>query len=78
MVRSLELTKQVAINNEHKFNADVLQLYFDGKGGGVEDVLLNEEEQSAVITFTEPKGISVDLCMFVNLKLFLHTLGQKV
>ncbi|XP_011487521.1 poly [ADP-ribose] polymerase 14 isoform X2 [Oryzias latipes] len=57
MVRSLELTKQVAINNEHKFNADVLQLYFDGKGGGVEDVLLNEEEQSAVITFTEPKGV---------------------
>uniref|UniRef100_A0A3P9JSG3 Poly [ADP-ribose] polymerase n=1 Tax=Oryzias latipes TaxID=8090 RepID=A0A3P9JSG3_ORYLA len=57
IVRSLELTKQVVINNEHKFNADVLQLYFDGKGGGVEDVLLNEEEQSAVITFTEPKGV---------------------
>uniref|UniRef100_A0A8C7ZG84 Poly [ADP-ribose] polymerase n=1 Tax=Oryzias sinensis TaxID=183150 RepID=A0A8C7ZG84_9TELE len=57
MVRSLEMTKQVVINNENKFNADVLQLYFDGKGGGVEDVLLNEEEQSAVITFTEPKGV---------------------
>ncbi|KAF6730318.1 Poly [ADP-ribose] polymerase 14 [Oryzias melastigma] len=33
------------------------QLYFETKGGVVEDVLLNEEEKSAVITFTDPKGV---------------------
>ncbi|RVE58381.1 hypothetical protein OJAV_G00209100 [Oryzias javanicus] len=57
IVRSLEPTKQVVIDNEHQFNADVLQLYFETKGGDVEDVLLDEEDKSAVITFTDPKGV---------------------
>uniref|UniRef100_A0A3B3CK32 Poly [ADP-ribose] polymerase n=1 Tax=Oryzias melastigma TaxID=30732 RepID=A0A3B3CK32_ORYME len=77
IVRSLEPTKQVVVDNEHNFNADVLQLYFETKGRVVEDVLLNEEENSAVITFTDPKGISVDLCLNKEIKVyqFFESLG---
>lgn len=55
-VRPLEVTKQVLIDDIRNFSEEHLQLYFD-KEGDLEDVVLNEMEHSAVITFKDFQGI---------------------
>uniref|UniRef100_A0A3B5AGG8 Poly [ADP-ribose] polymerase n=1 Tax=Stegastes partitus TaxID=144197 RepID=A0A3B5AGG8_9TELE len=57
-VRPLELTQQVVVEDIGSFNEDMLRLYFEKKGGDVETVVLNEVEQSAVVTFKDPKAVS--------------------
>ncbi|KAF7215051.1 poly(ADP-ribose) polymerase family member 14-related sequence 1 isoform X3 [Nothobranchius furzeri] len=51
-VRPLEVTTRVLVEGLSNIDTDVLQLYFENKGGEVEDVKLTDAEQSAVITFT--------------------------
>ncbi|XP_015226855.1 PREDICTED: poly [ADP-ribose] polymerase 14-like isoform X1 [Cyprinodon variegatus] len=52
-IRPLETTKRVVVEGFSDCSEDMLHLYFESKGGDVEDVKLNEAEQSAVITFKE-------------------------
>ncbi|XP_071344165.1 poly(ADP-ribose) polymerase family member 14-related sequence 1 isoform X2 [Trachinotus anak] len=56
-VRPLEVTEQVAVEDLETFNEDLLQMYFEKEGGDVEDVMLNEVEQSAIITFKDHKAV---------------------
>lgn len=56
-VRPLEGTQQVVVENIRKYSEDVLGLYFDNVGGDVENITLNEEEQSAVITFKDLRAV---------------------
>ncbi|XP_041663634.1 poly(ADP-ribose) polymerase family member 14-related sequence 1 isoform X2 [Cheilinus undulatus] len=56
-VRPLELTRQVLVDDVKKISEDYLRLYFDNEGGDVEDFVLNEQEQSALITFSNPKAV---------------------
>lgn len=55
-VRPLEVTKQVLVDDTHRFEDDFLRLYFENAGGSVENVVLNKAEQSATITFEDHKG----------------------
>lgn len=56
-VKLLELTTKVKVENINpNVSSDHLQLLF-GKGGEeVEDAEINEEDQSAILTFQDPKG----------------------
>ncbi|KAM7380823.1 hypothetical protein PAMP_004095 [Pampus punctatissimus] len=60
-VRPLEVTAQVVIEDvktrNFDFEEDHLRLYFTSEGSDVENVTLNEAEQSAVITFKDPKAV---------------------
>ncbi|KAM7407781.1 hypothetical protein PAMA_003509 [Pampus argenteus] len=58
-VRPLEVTAQVVIEDmkTRNFDEDHLRLYFTSEGDDVENVALNEAEQSAVITFKDPKAV---------------------
>ncbi|XP_023278825.1 poly [ADP-ribose] polymerase 14-like [Seriola lalandi dorsalis] len=56
-VRPLEVTEKVAVEDVQNFNEDLLQMYFDKEGGDVENVLFNEAEQSAIITFQNHKAV---------------------
>ncbi|XP_061595022.1 protein mono-ADP-ribosyltransferase PARP14-like [Cololabis saira] len=56
-VRPLEVTKQVLVENIQNTNVDMLQLYFENEGGDVDDLNLNEAEQSAVITFEDCQAV---------------------
>ncbi|KAK1902579.1 Protein mono-ADP-ribosyltransferase PARP14 [Dissostichus eleginoides] len=56
-VRPLEVTKQVLVDDTHRFGDDFLRLYFENAGGNVENVVLNEAEQSATITFEDHKAV---------------------
>ncbi|KAM6978444.1 poly(ADP-ribose) polymerase family member 14-related sequence 1 [Tautogolabrus adspersus] len=56
-VRPLEVTKQALVDDVKSINEDFLRLYFENAGGEVENVELNEVEQSAIITFKEPKAL---------------------
>lgn len=56
-VRPLEVTEQVVVEDLQNFSEDVLHLYFDSAGGDVENVVLNEAEQSAIITFKDHKAV---------------------
>lgn len=58
-VRPLEVTKQVVVEDLPNVSEDLLQLYFEGEGLEVENVVLNEVEQSVIITFEDHKGITV-------------------
>ncbi|XP_030613963.1 protein mono-ADP-ribosyltransferase PARP14-like [Archocentrus centrarchus] len=49
-VRPLEVTNQVLV---HYNSEEYLHPYFENEGGDVEDVIVNEVEQSAVITFKD-------------------------
>ncbi len=60
-VRSLEATKKVLVEDLRNISEDHLHLYFDNAGGDVELVELNEEEQTAIITFQDHKGSAVML-----------------
>ncbi|XP_041856787.1 poly(ADP-ribose) polymerase family member 14-related sequence 1 isoform X2 [Melanotaenia boesemani] len=57
-IRPLEVTKQVIVDDIKNLCEDLLQLYFDKEGGDVEDVTLNEAEQTAVITFKDHQALS--------------------
>ncbi|XP_032422915.1 protein mono-ADP-ribosyltransferase PARP14-like isoform X3 [Xiphophorus hellerii] len=50
-VRPLETTKKIVVDGVADCSEDILCLYFEDQGGEVEDVQLNEAEQSAVVTF---------------------------
>ncbi|XP_033990535.1 poly(ADP-ribose) polymerase family member 14-related sequence 1 [Trematomus bernacchii] len=56
-VRPLEVTKQVLVDDTHRFGDDFLRLYFENAGGNVENVVLKEAEQSATITFEDHKAV---------------------
>nr|XP_020500425.1 protein mono-ADP-ribosyltransferase PARP14-like isoform X1 [Labrus bergylta] len=56
-VRSLEVTKQALVDDVKSNCEDYLRLYFEKAGGEVENVVVNEVEQSAFITFKEPKAL---------------------
>lgn len=58
-VQVLEVTKQVVAEDLGDSDEDLLRLYFDGKAGEVDNVALNEVEQSAIITFKDHKGNTV-------------------
>ncbi|XP_070693875.1 poly(ADP-ribose) polymerase family member 14-related sequence 1 [Pempheris klunzingeri] len=55
-IRPLEVTGQVAVEDIQNFGEDHLRLYFENAGGDVENVTLNEVEQSAIITFKDHKA----------------------
>ncbi|XP_073330301.1 poly(ADP-ribose) polymerase family member 14-related sequence 1 isoform X2 [Pagrus major] len=55
-VQALEVTKQVVVDDVGNLTEDLLCLYFD-KEGEVENVALNEVEQSAIITFKDHKAV---------------------
>lgn len=55
-VRPLEATEEVVAEDIHNFSEDIIRLYFENVGGDVENVVLNEAEQSAIITFKHRKG----------------------
>uniref|UniRef100_A0A3P9Q382 PAR14 n=1 Tax=Poecilia reticulata TaxID=8081 RepID=A0A3P9Q382_POERE len=55
-VRPLETTKKIVVEGVLDCSEDMLCLYFEDKGGDVEDVQLNEVEQSAVVTFKNHQG----------------------
>ncbi|KAM9709256.1 poly(ADP-ribose) polymerase family member 14-related sequence 1 [Menidia menidia] len=57
LIRPLEVTQQVVVEDIQDINADILQMYFDREGGDVEDCTLNDEEQSAVITFKDQRAV---------------------
>ncbi|XP_007552357.1 poly(ADP-ribose) polymerase family member 14-related sequence 1 isoform X1 [Poecilia formosa] len=56
-VRPLETTKKIVVEGVSNCSEDMLCLYFESKGGDVEDVQLNEAEQSAVIIFKNHKDV---------------------
>ncbi len=60
-MQPLEPTEQVVVEDIKNFNDDLLRLYFENAGGDVESVVLNEVEQSAIITFKDRKGSAVTL-----------------
>lgn len=60
-VRPLEMTKQILVDDIHNYNEEYLQLYFENEGEDVENIKLNEVEQSAVITFKDCRGNSLTL-----------------
>ncbi|XP_054908738.1 poly(ADP-ribose) polymerase family member 14-related sequence 1 isoform X2 [Poeciliopsis prolifica] len=56
-VRPLETTNKVVVEGLSDCSEDMLSLYFESKGGDVEDVQLNEAEQSAVIKFKNHQDV---------------------
>lgn len=58
-VRPLEVTNQVLAEDIKHLSEDILRLVFENAGGNVENIELNEVEQSAVITFKDHEGSSV-------------------
>ncbi|XP_034416748.1 poly(ADP-ribose) polymerase family member 14-related sequence 1 isoform X2 [Cyclopterus lumpus] len=52
-VRPLEVTEQVVVEDVQHFSDDLFRLYFENEGGDVESVVLNEKEQSVIITFED-------------------------
>ncbi|XP_076023922.1 poly(ADP-ribose) polymerase family member 14-related sequence 1 isoform X2 [Genypterus blacodes] len=56
-VRPLEVTAQATIESTQNVNEEALLLYFEIEGGEVENVRLNEEDQSTVITFKTPQAV---------------------
>lgn len=56
-IRPLEATKKVVVEGFSDCSEDMLCLYFESKGGDVEDLQLNEAEESAVITFKKHQAV---------------------
>ncbi|MEQ2175108.1 hypothetical protein GOODEAATRI_014819 [Goodea atripinnis] len=61
-IRPLETTVKVVVEGISDCSVDMLCLYFESKGGDVEDVQLNEAEQSAVITFKNHQALEAIRC----------------
>lgn len=55
-VRLLEVTEQLMAEDLQNINEDMLTLYLESAGGEVENIVFNEVEQSAIITFNDHKG----------------------
>lgn len=53
----LEVTKQIIVEDLQNISEEVLEMYFENSGCEVEGVVMNEVEQSAIITFKDHKGI---------------------
>lgn len=58
-MRPLEVTEQVLVEDIGDFSEELLRLFFENAGGDVENVDLNELEQSGIITFKDHKGRAV-------------------
>ncbi|XP_041806597.1 poly(ADP-ribose) polymerase family member 14-related sequence 1 isoform X2 [Chelmon rostratus] len=56
-VQPLEFTEQVLVEDLRNVSEDLLRLYFENAGGDVENVVLDEVEQSAIITFNDHKAV---------------------
>lgn len=56
-VQALEATDQVVVEDIQNINEEILCLYLEHEGGDVENVELNEAEQSAVITFKDAQAV---------------------
>nr|XP_033473820.1 poly(ADP-ribose) polymerase family member 14-related sequence 1 [Epinephelus lanceolatus] len=56
-VQLLEVTEQVVVEDIQNFSEDLLRLYFENAGGDVENVVLDEVEQSVIITFKDHKAV---------------------
>ncbi|XP_045909324.1 poly(ADP-ribose) polymerase family member 14-related sequence 1 [Micropterus dolomieu] len=56
-VRPLEVTEQVLVEDIGDFSEELLRLFFENAGGDVENVDLNELEQSGIITFKDHKAV---------------------
>lgn len=55
-VRLLEATRQVLVENAEDIDKDLLALYLENVGGEVESVVVDEVDQSDIITFKEHQG----------------------
>lgn len=56
-VKSLGVTTKVKVENiPSDLHPSYLELYFTNQGDAVEDVVISKEDQSAIITFQDPKG----------------------
>lgn len=60
-VQLLEVTHQVLVEGAENIRKELLELYFENEGGEVESVVLDEDDQSAIITFKEQKGMILRL-----------------
>lgn len=58
-VQLLEVTEQIVVEDLQNVSEDLLHLYFENAGGEVKNVVFNEVEQSAILTFKDHKGIIV-------------------
>ncbi|XP_038138809.1 protein mono-ADP-ribosyltransferase PARP14-like [Cyprinodon tularosa] len=67
-IRPLETTRRVVVEGVLNFSEDMLHLYFESKGGDIEDVKLNETEQSAVITFKDHQDVKKVMSMKHSIK----------
>lgn len=56
-VQLLEVTRQVLVEDMENISKDLLEMYFETVGGEVESVVVNELDQSAIITFKEQNGM---------------------
>lgn len=59
-VRPLEVTTKAILEDvPPNVSSDHLLLYFEKEGEDVQDVSVNEEEQTAIINFQDPRGIVI-------------------
>lgn len=56
-VRLLEVTHQVLVEDAENIGEEYLASYLKTEGGELESVVMNEVDQSAIITFKEQKGM---------------------
>ncbi|XP_028292547.1 poly(ADP-ribose) polymerase family member 14-related sequence 1 isoform X2 [Gouania willdenowi] len=50
-------TNQIVAEDVERFGEDILHLYFENNCGDVESVIINKEDQSAIVTFKEDKAV---------------------
>ena len=68
-VQPLEATEQVLVEDLQNLSEDLLCLYFENAGWDVEDVVLNEEEESAIITFKDHEGSAVQYILNISVNI---------
>ncbi|XP_029700661.1 protein mono-ADP-ribosyltransferase PARP14-like isoform X3 [Takifugu rubripes] len=69
-VQLLEVTHQVLVEGAENIDEEFLALYFEDAGGEVESVVVDEVDQSAIITFKEQKAAQ-------NILKKKHTIDEK-
>ncbi|TWW80510.1 Poly [ADP-ribose] polymerase 14 [Takifugu flavidus] len=69
-VQLLEVTHQVLVEGAENIGEEFLALYFENAGGEVESVVVDEVDQSAIITFKEQKAAQ-------NILKRKHTIDEK-
>lgn len=65
-VRLLEVTHQVLVEGAENIGEEFLALYFEDVGGEVESVVVDDVDQSAIITFKEQKGMILRLAPYTD------------